>query len=434
MAMPSAHFLNPLLQLIPQSEVLLKMCILLIPSRIPPHITCRASENNVDASSIGGNYDWTFNPLIRTIGDSGVLSISVLDTSKGEVEISGFDMDVKIKGIIDYNASTLTIPSDQNLGIDAQGYQNYFYLKEKNDKGDLLAGLSDKTASIGVIDGDKITFSPEDIWAIGDYNDEASGFIYLTDENVFTKKKEVDPSDPNSGWTSLGNATLQDGWVLPRFGIDQRDAKNWYEVELQQNDENPNLYRLVDPYKGNCPVKDKNTSKTTGYIQFNVSNPDFVTFDEVDAGFVCGSVGISKMFASNMVTYYCKSFKISLDDFIKNYSYSPTFKTGSTFKNGVVTLPAESTFLYGWYNDTTFGYPGDPDGGAQWTDPDNNRKFLNMETKIFFPSLSGIFDNAVDDLNAEVEYYNLQGVRVEKPRAGEIVVKRQGTSVSKIIF
>ena len=57
-----------------------------------------------------------------------------------------------------------------------------------------------------------------------------------------------------------------------------------------------------------------------------------------------------------------------------------------------------------------------------------------METKIFFPSLSGIFDNAVDDLNAEVEYYNLQGVRVEKPRAGEIVVKRQGTSVSKIIF
>lgn len=46
----------------------------------------------------------------------------------------------------------------------------------------------------------------------------------------------------------------------------------------------------------------------------------------------------------------------------------------------------------------------------------------------------GIADVNVDNSNAPVEYYNLQGVRVINPAAGTIVIRRQGTEVSKIRF
>ena len=45
---------------------------------------------------------------------------------------------------------------------------------------------------------------------------------------------------------------------------------------------------------------------------------------------------------------------------------------------------------------------------------------------------TGIEDVTVADENAPVEYYNLQGVRISEPAAGQIVIRRQGKSVSKI--
>jgi hypothetical protein len=40
---------------------------------------------------------------------------------------------------------------------------------------------------------------------------------------------------------------------------------------------------------------------------------------------------------------------------------------------------------------------------------------------------------ADDNSNAPVEYYNLQGVRVANPEAGQLVIRRQGKNVSKIV-
>lgn len=48
---------------------------------------------------------------------------------------------------------------------------------------------------------------------------------------------------------------------------------------------------------------------------------------------------------------------------------------------------------------------------------------------------AGVEDNliTVDNSNAPVEYYNLQGIRVNNPAAGSVVIRRQGTEVSKIL-
>ncbi len=47
------------------------------------------------------------------------------------------------------------------------------------------------------------------------------------------------------------------------------------------------------------------------------------------------------------------------------------------------------------------------------------------------PIESGIEDITVADTNAPVEYYNLQGVRVENPANG-LYIKRQGKTATKV--
>ncbi len=49
---------------------------------------------------------------------------------------------------------------------------------------------------------------------------------------------------------------------------------------------------------------------------------------------------------------------------------------------------------------------------------------------------AGVKNVSVDntDTTAPVEYYNLQGIRVNEPQAGQIVIRRQGNKASKILF
>lgn len=60
-----------------------------------------------------------------------------------------------------------------------------------------------------------------------------------------------------------------------------------------------------------------------------------------------------------------------------------------------------------------------------------------ISTNIPFerPDNSGIADIVADenDENAPVEYYNLQGIRLNEPAAGQIVIRRQGSKVAKIV-
>ena len=46
---------------------------------------------------------------------------------------------------------------------------------------------------------------------------------------------------------------------------------------------------------------------------------------------------------------------------------------------------------------------------------------------------TGIDEIGVDDSNAAVEYFNLQGVRVENPAVGGLYIRRQGNTVTKVI-
>ncbi len=75
-----------------------------------------------------------------------------------------------------------------------------------------------------------------------------------------------------------------------------------YEVELQQNDADENIYRLVNPYGAGTPVGEINASTRRGYIQFNISDPDHVYFYGTKAGFSLPEGGISEFYCIDQLT------------------------------------------------------------------------------------------------------------------------------------
>lgn len=60
------------------------------------------------------------------------------------------------------------------------------------------------------------------------------------------------------------------------------------------------------------------------------------------------------------------------------------------------------------------------------------RNIALHNTFIYTPAPTGIDSVTIGD-DAPVEYYNLQGVRVDNP-AGGLFIRRQGNKAEKVIF
>ena len=241
-----------------------------------------------------------------------------------------------------------------------------------------------------------------------------------------------EPVDPNEGWTNLGDATFMDGWLLPCFGIDQTQTANQYSVALQRNNDNSKVYRLVDPYKGKCPVAQYNTCTTTGYIQFDVTDPEHVVFLPVESGFANSQLGISKMYCMNSLTFFMGKYNMTAEQVIEALQGQDAAQY-TTFKNGVVSLPvAEANGAYTC--DACFGIQNEIYGGYGWQD--NSGKGLSMITSITFPANfeNGVEGVTADAVNGPVKYFNLQGQPVAAPARGTLVIRQAGDKVEKVII
>ena len=221
-------------------------------------------------------------------------------------------------------------------------------------------------------------------------------------------------------WKSLGDASFTDGWLAPGFGIE--DAT--YKVELQQNKDDENLYRLVNPYKSG-PMADSNDCTEDGYIVFDVTDPDHVIFKFANAGYSNESNGCLMFFVYNYYGILClinpyytpEEILLEIGD---EYPFT-TFKEGKLHFDNSGKLP-----------DVRFGLQYPPTFGYFWKDQQGNPATAKMDGGLTFPGYesTGIGSIGVDG-NADVEYFNLQGVRVINPEPGQILIKRQGNTVTK---
>lgn len=108
---------------------------------------------------------------------------------------------------------------------------------------------------------------------VGYVNDEAKAseyveFFYISSSSEY---------DPNEGWNSLGYVEYTDGFVCSLYFTDLTT----YEVEIQESESNPGLYRLVNPYGEIYPWNvDGDYKNGYFYLYINAINPEQVYIPE----------------------------------------------------------------------------------------------------------------------------------------------------------
>ncbi|MBD5225136.1 MAG: hypothetical protein HDS68_04095 [Bacteroidales bacterium] len=249
--------------------------------------------------------------------------------------------------------------------------------------------------------------SDDDIWAGGNMD---GSFQIIMPGGV---------ADPNAGWKNCGEGTLTDGLLCNFFNnVDPQTMT----VSFQQSTRVDGVYRIINPYSTwQSPYTDVTyNNSVTRYMVIHCEEAPYVWVEDFALGLVITDEGEIK--ATSQLGELCQ--KYGAETVASVYPEGVATMEGRTITYGP-TMEAEISAgeietLPNW-----LGYINEADGYFGGT---------TYPMVIELPDPAGINDAVADfDNNAPVEYFNLQGVRVANPAAGELVIKRQGANVSKTV-
>lgn len=230
---------------------------------------------------------------------------------------------------------------------------------------------------------------------------------------LYLEPFEFNPAE----WVSVGTAQFKDAWLNPIF----EDDIPAYNVPAYRSVLNENRFLLLDPYGPGTPFESINDSGDEGYLVFDMTDPDCVLFEPFVFSIgsdLFGEGQIQDFYFYNAEGYYYFVQGTDIDQIItvldqrgEDISYFSAAKRYVGIYNGMFDMVPEYTLAT----------------GLSWTDADMSGYIQLPEN---FDSVKGIIG---EDTNAPVQYFNLQGVRVLNPAQGQIVIKRQGNNVQKMI-
>lgn len=148
--------------------------------------------------------------------------------------------------------------------------------------------------------------------------------------------------DPNEGWTSLGYVPYTDGYLTayPYLAVDEEGNPYTWDVEMQESDDEPGYYRLVNPYGEPCPMNEPGEydPDELAYLYINATDPDAVYIE------------YSESYTDWGDGYF---LFLSKADYYMNYSSTPmtleeVIEEGlcGTIENKIITMPAVSLLYY----------------------------------------------------------------------------------------
>ena len=387
-------------------------------------------QEPVSVADLVGDYNVSYY-LPKESNYKGEMTVVAGETDNSVVfnipfTLDGMDYILEITGTLDPTTGNITITDNQPPF--AEGYRTD--LTKYDEYTTKYTRVEKFTATIN---GPEIDFGYNTVIYISKIDTD----FFISLFGIFMAKKTDTPAiDPNEGWTSLGNATFVDPWVTVPCYLNP-DERPKYEVELQQNNANSDLYRLVDPYRGMYPIIidnmiiDNVSFAEHGYIQFNISDPDHVTFDFVEAGCSNPAWYTSKFYCYNTLSWKVMNSGLTPAEVVAQEGDNIPY---TTYKDGVVTIGSKSvknadgteSTVY----DARYGMHWDPLGGQQWENEDGS--IADMNGSITFPGFNGIESVDADNSNAPEVYYNLQGFPVSNPENGLFIV-RKGDKTVKIL-
>lgn len=208
--------------------------------------------------------------------------------------------------------------------------------------------------------------------------------------------------DDAENWEPYGRGFWQEGIVSPHIdGLTMTQVN----VDIEQHKTIKGYYRLVNPYKEHKDLSPYliNDAAHNHYIYVNATDPDYVYLEASEIGLETpnGQSAVWSYVGMRLAQGY------TLED-LKGYGFF------GYLEDGVISFP-DDMLLY-----AEPGYFG----GRFVTSGDRVKIYLDRT----IPG-SGIED-VESDSASPVEYYNLQGIRVDNPANG-VYIRRQGKNVTK---
>lgn len=155
-----------------------------------------------------------------------------------------------------------------------------------------------------------------------------------------------------SPWTSLGKCTYTDDFITTFYNVQNMT----YEVEIQENDLTPGLYRLVNPYGKLYPYNDPGDYDTSKdyYMTIDATDPDRVVLNRFLSGMDWGD---GEFMMYSFAGYYLNAGKTPEEVDASGYF--------GTLENGVITWP-KGTLMIGIPNGNSYSlYPANNKGAAR---------------------------------------------------------------------
>lgn len=223
--------------------------------------------------------------------------------------------------------------------------------------------------------------------------------------------------DTTDNWSTLpAKAKYTDGLVS---NVYSDLTIGTYEVEVQENNDRPGYYRVVNPYQEvSYNMMEADTHGTHNhYMYFDATDPDCVILEASPLGIVVAEDGDMRVSSS------------AYDDIQNGLTKEAiALKRGAgTLKNGKITFPHTALIYMGWHTEGI---------DAWWLANYNEDYYGNRLDGPLCLDLSaalGVDDVIASESNGTVEYFNLQGMRVTYPAAGQLVIRRTGDKAEKVI-
>lgn len=214
------------------------------------------------------------------------------------------------------------------------------------------------------------------------------------------------------GWKSLGKCVYTEGFFADlEASLDLELDDAVMEVEIQESTDRPGYFRMVDPYGLQYRYSNTSNYDTSRryYMEIDATTPDKVVIKEMSNG--CGlDIGYGLMFL------WCNAERWDGD--------------------GIHT-PEEVAAMYGKRNGNVITFPENslcvkiPKGRDAWYWANATGKF-----RIELPEGAGIGGAVAGSKDeAPVEYYNLQGMKVNADNlTSGIYIKKRGSESVKVII
>lgn len=270
------------------------------------------------------------------------------------------------------------------------------------------SGLTDRLANpayvtenpaYGTLANGVITFPTESFWVL---NEALRKFEQVDAYATFAIA--MPGTDLAPAWTELGTSTFNDGIISAFFKFTDQAGNEVHEpvpstVVVSENIYLPGIYQVKDAWL--------EWWESTKPMYLNITNPECIVIPQQVTGFVTDKEGEWSILS--------RSANVATPG-TWDYTDPANVPYNITCVNRVVSMPANSVFIY-W-----------PDYDAEHLYTATN----GLPSSLEIPEGAGVNNVTVEDTNAPVEYFNLNGIRVNRPANG-VFIMRQGNKVSKII-